>query len=111
MFLGDRRLTMLSVSEMVDVLDFDFDMEEKVANHLKKTFTQPAFLFLCVGTAKEQVFLKASVTVAYFLRFRAQRSAFRHISGGPVTRSPPPRVSTRFAPRHPAGALSEEPSC
>ena len=35
MFLGDRRLTMLSVSEMVDVLDFDFDMEdgEKVANH------------------------------------------------------------------------------
>ena len=35
MFLGERRLSMLSVSEMVDVLDFDFDMEdgEKVANH------------------------------------------------------------------------------
>ena len=34
MFLGERRLSMLSVSEMVDVLDFDFDMEdgEKVAN-------------------------------------------------------------------------------
>ena len=41
MFLGDRKLTMLSVSEMVDVLDFDFDMEdgEKVANH----FDQPTF--------------------------------------------------------------------
>ena len=39
MFLGDRRLSMLSLSEMVDVLDFDFDMEdgEKVANHFHST--------------------------------------------------------------------------
>ena len=38
-FLGDRRLSMLSVSEMVDVLDFDFDMEdgEKVAYHYDTT--------------------------------------------------------------------------
>ena len=27
-FLGDRKLSMLSVSEMIDVLDFDFDMED-----------------------------------------------------------------------------------
>jgi len=38
-FLGDRRLSMLSLSEMVDVLDFDFDMEdgEKVAYHFDTT--------------------------------------------------------------------------
>ena len=36
---------MLSVSEMVDVLDFDFDMEdgEKVANHFKKNFHPTSF--------------------------------------------------------------------
>ena len=28
MFLGSRKLSMLSVSEMIDVLDFDFDMED-----------------------------------------------------------------------------------
>ena len=38
MFLGERKLTMLSVSGMVDVLDFDFDMEEKVE-------TQPTNMF------------------------------------------------------------------
>ena len=36
---------MLSLSEMVDVLDFDFDMEdgEKVANHFKKNFHPTSF--------------------------------------------------------------------
>ena len=48
MFLGDRRLSMLSVSEMVDVLDFDFDMEdgEKVANH----FDQPTLSSFSLST-------------------------------------------------------------
>ena len=40
MFLGERELTMLSVSEMVDVLDFDFDMEEG-----EKVMTQPTNMF------------------------------------------------------------------
>ena len=60
MFLGDRRLSMLSVSEMVDVLDFDFDMEdgEKVANHFYSTRLFFFFVFnlICCSEIKTKFY-------------------------------------------------------